>query len=538
MMKLSVIVICHNNDGLNLVINAILKQRHKEDEIIIVNDNSDESHLSIIYQYKNEDNLIILNSDKIGNRSRNRNIGAMQAKNPFLLFVDGDMVLMDNCLQLIRMALSSGYVGAFGNIIQGGNTPEQMNLLTGFDYLEFLEGEPTIEDFYKHNLAYDKRAGLISQNIVSHSEWQYYYTGYCAATKQAFFDCGQFNESFTGWGAEDVEFGYRLEKQGDIKFLSGAYAYHISHQRDLYAIMQTNKKNLYYFLMQQTCHELEIFIAFHLNSDILETLGYIKNKMKTLELNANHILHTIGELSILPVSYKHPDGAIAYLNDKKSVVELGLMGVAMPFNNHQFDYVNLSTDIFCYPEVVFTRILQESYRVARQVRIYKYPQRVRIKYSSIVNALSASHSGMDRTNYNAYLINDFSFRDDGTYYIVTGGVAAKMPNLNIDNLPEVYKSRRSKNAYCLLFDFTDNLSDAQINEISAANSVTVRGVYRLGTHTKKKGPLRLSELIFGELQSLNSMFIYVIGKDDVIDKTDIWWSYKNRYNDKIVVYQQ
>ena len=537
MTKISIVVICHNNDRLNLVIDALLRQRITGDEIIIVNDNSDESHLNILLKYSNTDDLFILNSDQIGNRSRNRNIGATHAKNPFLLFVDGDIVLMDNCLHLIRMTLSSGYVGAFGNIIQGGNTPEQMDLLTGFDYLRFLESNPTIEDFFKHNLAYDKRAGLVPQNILSKSEWQYYYTGYGAATKKAYLDCGKFNESFLGWGAEDVEFGYRLEKHGDIKFISGAYAYHLSHHRDLYSIMQTNKKNLYYFFYQQACHYLEIFIAFHMSNDILETLKYIKDKMIALDLPDSFDLNNKGEMCILPVSKKNPDGCIIYLDGDSQIIKLGLMGFAMPFNNHQFDCVYLTTDLFCYPEIIYVKIIQESYRIARQVKIRKLPSRPRIKYSSIINSLNSSHSGTDRTNYSAFMINDFTFCDKGEYYIVTGGLATKMPNLYIDNLPDIYEdSKNVVNSDCLLFDFTTGLSESQIKDISNKHHITVKGIYNLTAHSDKK-QIRLSDVIFGELQLLNIPFIYIVNDNNVIDKNDIWWAYKNRYNDKVIAYQ-
>ena len=65
MTKISIVVICHNNDRLNLVIDALLRQRITGDEIIIVNDNSDESHLNILLKYSNTEKKIILNSDQI-----------------------------------------------------------------------------------------------------------------------------------------------------------------------------------------------------------------------------------------------------------------------------------------------------------------------------------------------------------------------------------------------------------------------------------------------------------------------------------------
>ena len=291
-------------------------------------------------------------------------------------------------------------------------------------------------------------------------------------------------------------------------------------------------KNLYQFFSQQLSHEIEIFLAFHLNGNILEALGYIKDKLKALHLSATPEPNGKGELCVSPVSEAHPDGCVTYIDENYNVKRLELMGVTLPFNNNQFNCAVLTTDIFCYPEIISVKIIQECYRVASTVKIYKTAQKPRIHWNAaIINALSSTSSGMDRTHYCARLINDFSFSDNGQYYTVTGGVAAKMPNLNIDNLPEIYRDRPDGDAVpCLLFDLTKGLSDLQLNEIAKANNRTVKGVYRLPL-LYTESPIRLSEIIYGEMQLLSIPFIYVIPQNTEIDRDDIWWSYKNRNND-------
>ena len=534
MENISIIVLFHNNERFDIVIDALLKQRHEGDEIIIVNDHSSSDFLKVLQNLKTEKDVTVINSDIVANRSHNRNIGAERAKHELLLFVDGDIILLDNCLTLIKLALTSGYEGAFGNIIQGGNTPEQMNLLVGFDYLKFLEGNPDLEDFFKLNIAHDRRTGLIPENIVYRTEWQFYYSGYCAVTKKAFYTCGKFNETFAGWGAEDVEFGYRLEKYGNIKFISGAYAYHLSHDRDLFAIMQNNKKNLYLFFSQQPTTEVETYMAFHLSTNILDSMKFIRDKIVELNLCDKHNLTATEEISVLPVSKKYPFGCIAYLDSDVKFNEKYLMGIALPFNDNQFEYANLSTDIFCYPEIIAVKIVQECYRVAKCVRIFKCQKREHLKWNSaVVNVLGSRMSGMDRTNYHARVINDFIFSDNGEYYTVTGGVATKMPYVHIDNLPVIYPLRKHEITECLLFDFTNGgLSDFEIDKVTVENSVKVKGIYRIRLYNNKI--LKLSEIILGEMQLLKTPFIYVLEKGSQIDKNDIWWKYKTRGCDKII----
>lgn len=535
MKNFSIVVLCHNNK-LEWVLDAILRQRIDGDEIIVVNDHSDKEYIDKLQPYLRLDDIKLIDSDLVGNRSRNRNIGAKNAKNPLLLFVDGDIVLMDNCMNLIRMTLESGYAGAFGNIIQGGNTPMQMNLLAGFDYLKFLEQNPPIEEFYKKDLAYDKRAGLIQQNILSKSEWQYYYSGYCAAAKTSFFDCGMFNESFVGWGAEDVEFGYRLEKHGDIKFITGAYAYHVSHDRDLYKILQTNKKNIYQFFSQQPCHEMEIFLAFHLNTEILDAVKFIKDKIKERKIIEPEISKGARDIIISVATDADPNGCVTYSDGTGVDRRLSLMGVALPFNNDQFECAHLSENIFCYPEPVAVRIIQECYRTAKNVKIYKVADRAHIHWNgAVVGAVFSVHSGMDRLYYRASLLNDFTFADDGEYYTVTGGIATKMPNVYIDNLPDIYGAIVSSCATpCLLFDFTSGLNTAQLDELTETHNIEIKGVYKCAVPRRH---IRLSETLCAGMHAIDMRFVYVVDAQTEIDKNDIWWAYKNRGSDKIVVYQ-
>lgn len=534
-MQISIIVLFHNNNRFYLTINSLLKQMGNEDEIIIVDDHSDDDFLSQLKAYENMLNIKIIHSDKIGNRSYNRNIGAALSNYPHLLFVDGDIVLLDNCLFLIKMALNSGYVGAFGNILQGGDTPEQMTLKVGFDYLNFLEKNPQIEDFFNIGMGYDKRSSRISENIVNHNEWQFFYSGYCAATKDAFIKCGGFNESFQGWGAEDVEFGYRLSQCGDLKFVHEAYAYHISYQRDLFKIMQNNKKNIYLFFYQQTNPLLELFLTFHLSTKIISTMDYIKSKVKTMNLCSKHMVDAVGEISVLPVSDQYPNGSIAYFSEDCILTTIDLMGMALPFNDSQFTCANLTTDILCYPEMIAAKILQECLRVADVVKIYKTTQRKHILWNEMsMHMLTSLSSTMDRTDYHAYMLNDFTFQDMGKYYVIVGGVVTQMPYVHIDNLPNVYTRSNCEIKKYMVFDLTNGVPQHRLSQILKDNGICSNGVYHIPSPSHK---LCLSELIYGELQLLHIPFAYIIDDQSSIDKSDIWWKYTTRHCDKIIVYQ-
>ena len=57
--------------------------------------------------------------------------------------------------------------------------------------------------------------------------WHYFLTGNASVARQALLDVGMFDEAFTGYGHEDLELGYRLQKRGlKIHYNPQAVNYH------------------------------------------------------------------------------------------------------------------------------------------------------------------------------------------------------------------------------------------------------------------------------------------------------------------------
>src|SRR5699024_10597636 len=115
--------------------------------------------------------------------------------------------------------------------------------------------------------------------------------------------------------------------------------------RDFWVISNSNKKNLYLFYQQCPATDIELFLACNLNIQTLDAIDYIKNKMIKLNIYPKHILNKKGELSISIPTREHPNGSVAYLDSFSNRIELDIMGMALPFNNAQFDCANLTTDI-------------------------------------------------------------------------------------------------------------------------------------------------------------------------------------------------
>ncbi len=102
--NVSVIVLSSNNAGISIVINSIISQLDVDDEIIIVDDHSKKKSIIDELHLFRHNNLIIINSSVKGNRSLNRNLGASEANNDILIFIDGDMVLDSFAINEFKIA--------------------------------------------------------------------------------------------------------------------------------------------------------------------------------------------------------------------------------------------------------------------------------------------------------------------------------------------------------------------------------------------------------------------------------------------------
>jgi len=110
-MKLSIIVPVFNvEEYIRLCIESILRQGLDEDcyEIIIINDGTPDNSMEVIADIiEAHQNILVINQENQG-LSIARNNGIQKASGDYILFVDSDDLLINNCVQyLLDQALSS-----------------------------------------------------------------------------------------------------------------------------------------------------------------------------------------------------------------------------------------------------------------------------------------------------------------------------------------------------------------------------------------------------------------------------------------------
>ena len=100
--KISIIIPIYNaQDNLELCLNALLKQTHKNLEIICINDGSQDNSLEILNSYSKKDDRIIVLNQENGGPGVARNNGLKHASGDYIMFCDSDDFYEPNMCEIM-----------------------------------------------------------------------------------------------------------------------------------------------------------------------------------------------------------------------------------------------------------------------------------------------------------------------------------------------------------------------------------------------------------------------------------------------------
>ena len=405
MRKLSVIILCHNNLHIDKVVESVICQEADTDETFVVDDHSD-LPIKALLEDAAFKNVKILHPAEKGNRSANRNLAAKQATGDLFVFIDGDVLIEKGALDKIRLLDFENITGACGAVAAIRMQPESVAI----DCKSYqIAINPWERDFdFWHSRYPDAR---VRTNALP---WNRFYTAFSVIPRDKFFAVGQFDEVFCGWGGEDIDIGYRLSKLGELQIFSDIRGVHIPHRRNIRKEELSGRKNMYQMLNKYRNRDMEELLSFALSSSAHEGMETVLEKMRTFPDTFDRKPDG-KDLVLSVVSCKNPNGKIAYKNNGETKEE-EFIGLALPFEEGRFENAYTSTDIFSYPEVLATRIIQEMLRVSKEVHIYKSLPK-HIQWEGVEEKFKYIFC-----YYKIYLFSDsyqdFDIRDCGEYYTV------------------------------------------------------------------------------------------------------------------------
>lgn len=386
--NVSIIVLSSNNNAITMVLDSIISQLDENDEVIVVDDHSCTEIVNRLNKYSTKNNVFLINSEKKGNRSHNRNLGVQLAKNEILIFVDGDMIMKSDAINIFKHAHKNQLDIAFIGQTHATRYSEiPLKLYSGIDnYNQLISTEEGMRFITESDFFADKRTNFFNDYSLKDYFWLLYYSGVCSVEKSAFVSTGGFDETFTHWGAEDVDFGYRISKLGKIGFLKDAHSVHIPHKRDIFSIENSNYYNLQRLFVKHQTWEWELLSAFRVDSNILKAMISLKKQLSMVEIEAIPNTQEINCVYINTISKESPNGCIEWNSEEKTEY-YNCIGISLAMLPRKVEKVYINDNIFVYPNFLFCKILQQALSISDKVFIVHTKQTSRImplsKYAHI-----------------------------------------------------------------------------------------------------------------------------------------------------------
>jgi glycosyltransferase involved in cell wall biosynthesis len=206
--EISVVIPTYNRlDTLRHVIPSLLRQdlRAERFEIVVADSNSNDGTAEYLAGVAESDPRVRHLPGPYTGRAMARNAGIEAARGELVMFTDADIIASSDLLsQHLRRHRERADIAVVGMELQVASLAEY----------ERLASRPS-ERRPLHPMTRKKLS------------WLYFLTGNASARRRDLDRVGRFDESFTGYGHEDLELGYRLQAAGiTIVYEPAAIDYH------------------------------------------------------------------------------------------------------------------------------------------------------------------------------------------------------------------------------------------------------------------------------------------------------------------------
>ncbi|HWQ83604.1 MAG TPA: glycosyltransferase [Anaerolineales bacterium] len=235
--KVSVLIPCYNQAALiRPVVEAILAQTRLPDEIIVVDDASQDTSLEILRTLPVK---IIQHETNLG-LSRARNSAIAGAAGDILVFVDGDAIAAPDLIEVLLSGYQLSDDGNLGGI--GGRGIEALQL--------------NVYDRWRAYHASQSHGNKPVDDVP-------FLYGLCMSyTRRAIEKVGGFDPFFSQTCGEDIDIGIRLHQAGyRLGYLPQAVVYH-QHSDDEKRLLKTHSNWAYWNYLLKKRHSLPTWKAY------------------------------------------------------------------------------------------------------------------------------------------------------------------------------------------------------------------------------------------------------------------------------------
>ena len=542
--NVSIIVITYNNPTIFECLKSARNQIDDKDEIIVVDDHSTETCYITLQEYCTTYGITLVRAKKHGNRAYNRNLGAAKAINPILIFLDADILLLDASIAAIKIAYATKpNVAYIGTRCAGRYDPLRMLLFTGVEIQETAQQSIQLDFLTELPSVRDSRVNLktYTENLPEQKYyWIYYYSCCCTVLKELFNRLGGFDESYVGWGVEDIDLGYRISLTGTISFLQDFRGIHIPHERTLISAEQDNCRNLKRMLKKIQRFDIEFIAVYRVSAEHLVKIKEVLNRMQMLRLPVFRPEKEVNVLYINSVSLNAPYGQMIYCDSTGSQEVFELLGMATFFESKSISKVIVSSGILLYPASIICGILQEALRIGERVFLEGPLPSFRLDWSGFPNI--ALLQPQKRNEYRIHDMMELQFEKvlGKDSYLVTSDylelettkdVPLKLP-IDQNNI-----TAPSAHTYCVINLTRGTGYKLLIKQLAEAYCLRYAGVYSLSNVTGADKPCtKFPEHLCGLLTLCTPILLIVESLEHFCFSFSMWEE-RNHPDDIIVDFE-
>jgi glycosyltransferase involved in cell wall biosynthesis len=269
-LQLSVIIPVYNRPSLlSATLESLTHQTLPADkfEVIVCDDGSSEvAALQVLKKFEHQLDLIYVYHPDRGYRvAAARNRGLALARRDVAVFLDADIALDPVCLATIHSRHAANPISSYLGFIHGlsPSIPDELahTWLTGGQPADFF-ARPDWPNQYP-----DRRSELFASFGYDltrmRAPWAVCWSGLVTAPMDAARRIGGFNETYVGYGPEDLDFGYRLHRAGvTLRADREIRGLHLTKQENSGERIGSLRANLRIFFEQYRTVESELLLCF------------------------------------------------------------------------------------------------------------------------------------------------------------------------------------------------------------------------------------------------------------------------------------
>ena len=262
----SLLISTYNWPGaLLLCLRSVLEQSVLPGEIIVADDGSKNDTRELIETFAQTSPVPVKHvwhPDEGFQLARIRNRAIAQASCPYIIQIDGDLILHPHFIKDHLHIRQEGYFVSGSRVLLSKETTEGLLHHQSLEINRYYKGSRNFFNRFRNTLL----RRVLSTRYKMRGKNKYYVKG-CnmAFWKKDLVKVNGYNEAFTGWGKEDSEIAIRLTNAGiKKKFLKmGGVCYHLYHPE---ASRDLEPRNV--TLMQETIDQKRVMAPEGLNKYI------------------------------------------------------------------------------------------------------------------------------------------------------------------------------------------------------------------------------------------------------------------------------